>query len=195
MILIQHHLANLPGRKIQQHSRRVGLENHLVFLGQPVKNLTAGLLKLGMKINLRVLHHNQAWNPVSLPDVGFQKREHIDTLHALSHGLHRIPGAAVRRKSGGFHGKQLLFKVQDKPQFFVSPVLAKILIHFPRKIAQIQLIDFVFQQTQGFRRRQVLRIFLFNESDALETVAAFLGLFKNTAAGPKLLQLLILLKH
>ena len=34
-----------------------------------------------------------------------------------------------------------------------------------------------------------------NESDALETVAAFLGLFKNTAAGPKLLQLLILLKH
>ena len=48
----------------------MGLENHLILLGQAVQYLTAGFLELGMEEYLRVFHHDNAGNPALFTDIG-----------------------------------------------------------------------------------------------------------------------------
>ena len=174
----------------------MGLENHLVFLGQAVEQLAAGLFQLRVQKDLRVLHHNDAGKASRLPDVGLQQRQHVDAAHALAHHLHRLGDAPLAVKCRDLQIEHLIHIAgQSVTQLLIAAVLKEILIDLPGKIIQVQLIDFVLQQPGRLKGRQLIRFLLVDQADALETVAALLGPLENTAPGANLPQLVVLLEH
>ena len=63
------------------------------------------------------------------------------------------------------------------------------------KAAEIQLIDLIFQEPGSLHGREVRRLFLIDEANTAEAVAAGLGRIEDTGAGAELSELPVFLEH
>ena len=79
------------------------------------------------------------------------------------------------------NGKQLVrVAVQRILDLLIAAVLVKIFIDLSGKLAEVQLVDLILQQTCRLKYSELLRLFLVNQANTLEAVVAFLGSFKDT---------------
>ena len=174
----------------------MGGKHDLILSGQPVQNIPGYFLKLRMKKNLRILHHNKIriLHPLFL--IGFQKRQHINAPHSFSHTPCRT-FLLISRLPHFCRYSQRLFNIQvhGVDDLIPAAVSAEIFIDSPGKRVQIQVIKLIFQQFCRLKRIQLFRFLLMNQTDAGKTVIAFLCHIKHTAPGTHPLEQIILLHH
>ncbi len=80
-VLPQNHLADLPAVKLEQQIGGMSAEDHLAFLGDPVKDLAGFFLQAGVEEDLRILHEDQSGDPSLVLHIGFQKGQKINAAH------------------------------------------------------------------------------------------------------------------
>src|SRR5699024_4817634 len=130
----------------------------------------------GMKENLRIFHQDQSRDPLLVLKIRLQKRQKIDTPHALAKSGNRL---CFSRSSGIEIRVHLKKPVRITCQLIAdgsrhSAVIAEILVDPAGKSVQIQLIKLIFQQLLRLKSIQLRRRLLRDQANAGETVAAFL---------------------
>ena len=174
----------------------MGGKHDLILSGQPVQNISGNFLKLRMKKNLRVLHHNNIRILHALFFISFQKRQHINTPHSFAHAPCRT-FLLISRLPHFCRYSQRPFNIQihGVDDLIPAPVSSEIFIDSPGKCVQIQIVQLIFQQFCRLKCIQLFRFFLMNQTDTGKTVIAFLCHIKHTAPGTHPLEQIILLHH
>ena len=193
-LVIQINLPDLPAVKIGQQVRGMGGKEHLVLPRQPVQDIPGYFLEFRMKEDLRIFHHNDIRVLHAVLFVRFQQGKHIDAAHALSHALCRsdllVSGLTDARR----HRQRLLdIQIHCVHDLIAPAVSPEDIIHLPRKCIQVQVVKLIFQKLRRFKRIQLFRRLLVDQADAGKAAIAFLCHVKHTAAGPHLLQQIVLL--
>ncbi len=162
--------------EVKDHVRRVGGEQDLILFGQTVQNFPGFFLQFRVKERLRVLDQDHTGNPVVVLGVSLQKREHIDAAHTFSHMFHRGVCAALGVVGFCRNGAHFVdVAAHGVADLIKSAVSVETGIDTPCKVRQIHLTEFVFQKLCGLKGGQILRAFLVDQADALETAAAVLA--------------------
>lgn len=173
----------------------MGREDDLILPGEPVEDLSGHFLKPRMQEDLRVLDHNDAGQMRFDFRVGFQQGEQVDRAHAFSHPGDGA-GQVLRRQTDLRRDLQdlLHIPVHGVDDVLVSAVFLETFIDLSGKCVQIQLVQLVVQKLGGLKDVEIPGIFLLDQADAVEAVAAPARLVEHAAARAHPLQDLILLQ-
>ena len=103
----------------------MGGKNHLIFAGQPEKQVTGQLLKFWVEEQFRFLHHNDAWGWIVVFSVGFKERKHINAAHAFAHMFNRAQRFLLFICNFSGNGKHLLdITVHGVDDFMLTAVFS-----------------------------------------------------------------------
>ena len=149
-----------------------------------------------MEKDLRVLHQDDAGDPVRLGHIRFQERQHVDAPHAFAQVFHRSlcpPFFIAGRDRNGKHLVRVT--AYGAADLFIAAVFQEVFTELFGKAAEIQLIDLIFQEPGSLHCGKLRRLFLVDEADAAEAVAACLDRIEDTGAGAELSELPVFLEH
>ena len=161
----------------------MGGKNHLIFAGQPEKQVTGQLLKLWMEEKLRFFYHNNTGCWCVIFCIGFKQGEHIDAAHAFAHMFNRMKVFLLVIGDFSCNGKHLFnITVHGINDFVLTTVFSVVGIDPAGKIIQIQLVKLIVQKLGGFKSIQFRWCFLVNQADAGKTMSTWLGRIEQAAA-------------